>query len=243
LRPAIEIDVRLRDAPGKPELAVHNGCARVADAHRAKLAEQRALVAVAIANRRACQHGEQSGDRRMPRCRRSSHGRLAAVGRLGEAAEVEAERAIGGAQQGELRAVNLDSARRDPPEHEFVKRQRDFGARYVHAPPARLVDHRDVGDAQVERTIDAKAETLPGQCDRADGKPRRAAIGIRRFLQPAGEPWDIDRPLRQAPRECGDPGSCEKCDGDHHRHQAVQHHGEAESGLTRKAPHAQLSRG
>ena len=138
-------------------------------------------------------------------------------------------------------ASNVDRPRHDAPEQQFVDRQRYVGARDVHAPSARLVDHRDVGQPQIERPIDAHAEALPGQRGGADRQPRRAAIGVGRILQPGGEPRQIDRPLRQPPGERRDADAAQHHQRDRQRDQPMQCHRAADRRLTGETPHAQPS--
>ena len=237
-RPSGEVDLRLRRPPGDAELAIHHhdrarrGCAR-----RRSWPEQRVRAARPIAAGRPRQLRQQIGDRRCLSCGR----RLAAVGRLGQAAEIEAERAVGRPHQRQLRRIQRHRPRHDAPEQQFVHRQRDVGARDVHAPSARLVDHRDVGQPQIERPIDPHAEALPGQRGGADRQPRRAAIGVRRILQPSGEPRQIDRPLRQPPGERRDADAAQHHQRDRQRDQPVQCHRAADRRLTGETPHAQPS--
>ena len=47
--------------------------------------------------------------------------------------------------------------------------------------------------------IDAAIEAFPGQGGAADGQARGIVLDIDRRLDAAGQPADIDRPLRQAP--------------------------------------------
>ena len=85
-----------------------------------ELSEQRARAACPIAAGRTRQLREQVGNRRCLLRRR----RFAALGRLGQTAEIEAERAIGRPNQGQLWRIQRDRPRHDAPEQQFVDRQR-----------------------------------------------------------------------------------------------------------------------
>ena len=86
------------------------------------------------------------------------------------------------------RVVQLQGARLHAAEQQGDERQRHLGARDIDMALAAGVGQADVGEAQVEREIDAEAETFPGQRGGADRQPVEHAIGIGGGFQAVGEP-------------------------------------------------------
>ena len=74
--------------------------------------------------------------RRQPASPALACGWLTAVGRLRQAADIQAQRAIGCPHQGQPRAIDVNRTQRDAPQQQLAQRQRHLRAGYRHPPAA-----------------------------------------------------------------------------------------------------------
>ena len=113
--------------------------------------------------------------------------------------------------------------------------------RQNHAVALFCVRHLDVQQPDIQRTVDAEPETLPGQCRMADGDSERARLGVDHLLQALHEPRQVKRPLRQAPRNASNQDAGAHTDQQQQRAKTMQEPTGNAYCLTRKPPHDQPS--
>jgi hypothetical protein len=143
------------------------------------------------------------------------------------AAEVDADRAVGSAVQGQPWAIQFQGAGSQTPKQHGAERQRHFRARDFDVALAAGVGQPDVGEAQVKRAIDAEPEPLPDQRGGANRQLCGSASGVGGGFQAAG---DVDRSLRQPPGGSGEQGGQDYGRAEHEGGQAVQYQPHAARG-------------